>query len=307
MTVIYYDFSNVPVGTRVHDLSQFEKVRTNSPVVVEYAGRKAMRSHLTFAQREPKGGERCEVQLRGSRLGNPDESMWYGMSVFLPGDHATDGIWELVSQWYPEADHDDEIGRQPALSLHTADGKWLLTGKTSPEVNTPINHPSIKTYKVFEFDSFGDRGKWTDWVFCIVWSHRDNGRVRAWKNGELVADYNGPTGYNDQKVPSWKNGIYKGWQQMGRIDAVAERTVYHSEMRVGDKNASYADVDPRPVVSPTPVPTPDPEVPALKARISELEALLEDTQRTLTETEAARAEAQGRLNRAQARLAALLV
>lgn len=301
MALKHYDLSNVAPGTRVRDLPEFEKVRINSPVVVPLQGRMVMQSHLTYAQREPKGGERCEVQLRGSRLGKMGEIMRYGFAVYLPDDFTADDIWELVAQWYPEADHADEIGRQPTLSLHTANGQWLLTGKHSPDVNTPINHPSIRTYTVWEAPHTA--GTWNAFYFEVLWTHLAHGFVRVWKDGVRVADYNGPTSYNDQTVPSLKLGIYKGWQQMA-LKGIgpspnAERTVYHDQMRVGDKDSSYEEVAPRIWWQDTSSPEASEE---LRAEIERLTAANESLRESLDHSERALAVAENERDVLRARL-----
>ncbi len=239
-------------------LDNWLKVRTNVPVVTTEqarAGKYSMKSTLGAADALAlvKGGERNEMQAKNSKA-QMDESTWYGFSVFLPADYAPDSIWEIVAQWYPTADVDEEWSRQPTLALSTTGGKWSLSNKWSTEVVSPFGHASIKQ-KTWGFDQ--KLNKWTDWVINVRWTHKSDGFLKVWQDGKLVVDHVGPTSYNDQVAPFVKMGIYKGWAKLG-VDRVNTRTVYHDEFRMAGPDGSYAAVAPAGSAITAQVPVPKP-------------------------------------------------
>lgn len=231
------------LGWETGNLSGTKQVRTNVPVVTTErarAGKYSMKAVLKAEGANVVGGERNELQIVGSDA-PMNTPLWYGFSVFLPSDYVADNVWELVTQWYPYGDDDAEWGRQPVLALFTTKGVWTLANKSSPEVSTPINHPSIST-RQWDFGPL-ELNRWTDWVLNVKWTHKSDGFFKVWKDGKLVLDYKGPTSYNDKRGPFVKQGMYKGWAKM-KIDKVTTRTVYHDEFRMAGPDGSYEAVAP---------------------------------------------------------------
>jgi hypothetical protein len=57
----------------------------------------------------------------------------------------------------------------------------------------------------------------------------DSGRVRVWRDGELVCEYDGPVGYSDQTQTYWKMGIYRKTPAKGETQAMRYRNLKITE------------------------------------------------------------------------------
>lgn len=233
----------VNLGFETGNLTGFKTVRSNVPVVTKERARNgsySMKSTLKAEGAEIRGNERNEVEVADSHV-PINTSLWYGFSIFLPSDYVADNVWELVTQWYPYADEDAEWGRQPTMALSTTKGNWSIGLKTSPDVVTPINHPSISdnNWRIGAYQ----RNAWADFVFNVRWTHRSDGFLKVWKDGVVVIDHKGPTSYNDKRGPFLKMGLYKGWHKM-QIDQVTTRTIFIDDVRIAGANGSYDAVAP---------------------------------------------------------------
>jgi len=173
------------------------------------------------------------------------DELWYGISIFLPDEYVADPIWELVTQWHGRPDFDiGEDWRNPIMALFSEDGEWLLNVIWDSKENT--FESGERVYDGSESFDLGphERGRWTDWVFHIMWSYEDDGILQVWKNGELVVDRVGPNAFNDAQGPYLKFGIYKGWKDPETVGEVDSRLLFHDELRIGGPDAVYCDVAP---------------------------------------------------------------
>lgn len=80
-------------------------------------------------------------------------------------------------------------------------------------------------------------GSWNYVVLNFKLSYSGTGFNKVYLNGDLVYDYSGNIGYNDDVGPYWKMGQYCN------LDSTQE--VYYDEFRVGDSSSSYSEVVPR--------------------------------------------------------------
>jgi len=220
------------------------KVHDNLPTITTEhprAGKYAMKSVLTA--NAPTTRTRARNEMRADKsFANIGEEYWYGFSVFLPDGYVSDSVWEIVAQWHVEPDDrvENDAKRQPALSLHTVKGNWTFASKSDARPQTP-DRKSVQSHptKIGPYET----NKWTDWVVNVKWSYKEDGFIRAWKDGVEVMNVTGPNCYNDRKGPYFKMGIYKGWGNM-RPDKVTTRTVYHDEFRMAGPEGSYEAVAP---------------------------------------------------------------
>jgi hypothetical protein len=79
-------------------------------------------------------------------------------------------------------------------------------------------------------------GLWVDWVYHVKWSYENDGFLRAYKDGELVVDFSGPTAVETRKGPWFKFGMYRGAVDTGT------QVVWNDEYRRGTSRDA---VDPR--------------------------------------------------------------
>jgi len=224
----------------------------NPPVVTKAvngvtprAGQYMMKSYVN--RLESPVSYRTEVVTRGDYTISIGKEYWYGFSVFLPQDHVPDNIWELVAQWHGRPDFDlGEDWRNPCMALRPqSDGNWHVSLIWDSKANTFESGERVydgsRNWTVGPYA----RGEWTDWVFHVKWSYEDDGLLEIWQNDILIITRNGPNCFNDAKGPYFKMGIYKGWKdRYDPVGIVAERTLYHDEVRIGDANTTYADVAP---------------------------------------------------------------
>jgi hypothetical protein len=96
-------------------------------------------------------------------------------------------------------------------------------------------------------------GTRTDWVLAVKWSPRSDGRVRFWKNGELVCDGTHPNCYNDKVGSYLKFGVYAWYLKPHRKEERAlaleqgagDRIDYYDAMRIADGPEQHEAVSPR--------------------------------------------------------------
>ena len=153
----------------------------------------------------------------------------YEFSIRLPEDWAPD-VPEVVAQWHGVVDRDSEGNpveprRSPPISLRmtyleTAPGSgehlpaWDARVRWDPNEDSADDMSTVTSMNLIDpMDATGDLGVWVDWVFEVRWDwHLDGvGETRVYKDGVLLADYQGPNAFNDELGPNSKIGLYK-WE-----------------------------------------------------------------------------------------------
>ena len=150
------------------------------------------------------------------------------MSIFLPSSYVAEPVEEVVFQWHAInlVDLDSVSMNNAAIAMFTKNGNWELGMKYGGSVDL----------------GFYDKDVWTDWVIHVKFSAESDGVFEIWKNGKLMLRRNGRNNYNDLKGNIFKIGIYKyGWAQ-GYPSTTTFRTLYYDEIKIGNENASYAEV-----------------------------------------------------------------
>lgn len=159
------------------------------------------------------------------------QAVWYGLSTFIPHDWQDLENRTVISQWHGTPDN-GEVYRSPPLAIRYTGGRLTITGITSDKSIQKKNDGR-------RLQLYNDHGRWkkevwNDWVFQVIWSWEQDGRVKAWLNGTKVVDYHGPIGYKDDAGPWFKMGIY-------RDDHDVPQVLIHDEYKRGN---SFDDVDP---------------------------------------------------------------
>lgn len=186
-------------------------------------------------------GRRAEiVSWRLDEVGNIlGDDEWFGFSVMLPTEFGkTPKNEHILFQWHGRPDK-GELSRNPPLSLSAANNHWDVILTTNPkEIQTnPTPNPPRKTILSIPYNN----NVWTDWVFHIKWDYRapkDGGKgfVQIWQREEgqvwkKVADYQGPTGYNDQSNIDFQWGNYGNTLNASTTPL---RIVYNDELRIAE-------------------------------------------------------------------------
>ena len=209
-----------------------------------------------------EGGGKWRAELTNGKAGgaNQERERWFGFSTYLPNDWKNDSKTDIIFQIHEKPD-DCEDWRSPPLYLRVSGDKmqWQSRwdSKKCSNGNTPEGTAQIVSRPIV-------KGRWVDWVAHVKWSYGSDGLVEIWQDGTKIATRNGPNAYNDDREMYLKVGNYKlAWG-----DGLTQRVHYVDEVRMGNGNASYADVapgggstSPTPSPTPTPTPTPPPSVP----------------------------------------------
>jgi peptide/nickel transport system ATP-binding protein len=133
-----------------------------------------------------------------------EKEIWYGFSSFIAADfELSDEIGCVLAQWHDQAKLGDPSGKPP-IALRYRAGRLTVTGAAG-KVASP--DPDQR----YEFASVPDlsRGVWHDFVFRVFWSRYGTSEIEAWLDGNKLADWRGPLGYeNEVEGPYFKFGVY---------------------------------------------------------------------------------------------------
>jgi hypothetical protein len=172
---------------------------------------------------------------------------WYGFSIYFPKDGmAADSFPEVIAQWHELPDFaEGETWRNPPVDLGYAKGRLHFSWKADPARVT-------KNSRILKSETI-DLGappldRWVDFVIHIKFDPFGHGLVQGWMtvDGErrtFLDRQNVAIGYNDANNPYFCIGIYKYGVKPPYSD-FPRRVIYFDEIRIGDAQATYADVAP---------------------------------------------------------------
>lgn len=148
-------------------------------------------------------GSRAELK---DNLNAPlNQELWYGFSLNIPESFPELEKNCIVAQWHGEHD-EGETSRSPVLALRIEGSKLYITSRSSKQkIQSTNDGPEQIHYSLNEFP----KNKWLDFVVKASWSYHWDGMLLVWLNGDQVIKYNGPLGYNDDRGPYFKFGVYK--------------------------------------------------------------------------------------------------
>jgi Polysaccharide lyase len=185
-------------------------------------------------------GKRSELAIPG--YFHMGKEYWYGLSVYIPVAWKEDFKSEVLTQWFATRDkHLGEKPRSPSLALRIKKDYWIITNRYDPKpLSIKNSAPKRKLWK----GKF-KRGIYTDWVFHVKWSFKDDGFINIYKNRVLIRSFKGPNTYNDIVGPIMKIGIYKApWNNPEAPSNVSKRLIYFDEIKIADKNGNLNLVSP---------------------------------------------------------------
>ena len=211
----------------------------NNPV---FTGSKAARIELRDSDPLVSTGKRVEVTPVNGSEGDITKDTWYSWAQFLPTDYAKDKEPEVINQWFQ--------GESPATAVRIKDDHyWLHTGNTlSPDNRKYIDLGAVS------------KGQWTQFAFHFIHSNGSDGLIEVYRNGTKILTHKGGNMYKGD-LPKWKVGIYKSAFKYG-TSQVSKRVLYYDDIRVGNANATLADMMGSGTTAPAPAPAPAPTEPA---------------------------------------------
>ncbi len=204
------------------------------------AGANAVRFEVRQDDPNVANSKRAELKLEPVPASS---ERWYAVSIYLPKDYRKDPTPEIVTQWHATPDFDKgETWRSPPLALLTHEGKWRIGWRWDSARVTQGNSPegtlgrTVGNYQT---------GRWTDWVFHVKWSWKENGLLQVWKNGKQVIHHKGPNAYHDKRGPYFKTGIYKWpFKTQPKETTVKKRILYVDEVRIGGAGTTLDELKP---------------------------------------------------------------
>jgi len=208
---------------------------------VPFNGRPSICFTLSKTDKTVENGKRAEVFFKAEKT-LPVER-WYAFNIWLPASFVYDSLPEIVAQWHGTPDFDlGENYRSPAVDLMIQKGEWHLeTRWASQAVND--NNSLTGSFTGKSSIPFGKTvtEKWTQWIFHIKFSYKNDGLLEVWKDGAKIYSRKGPNYYNDKLGPYFKFGIYK-WEWMKPQNTnVNKRILYFGDVKLGDNKATIND------------------------------------------------------------------
>lgn len=185
-------------------------------------GSNSLRIEVRATDPQTSSAIRSEITQGGDPVGS---ERWYGFRLYLE-NWVKDDAGEHVFQWHPE----NSRGTATAAL-------WTSTGRYIFQTNLGGNSASVYT----------DLGpilsnQWVSWVIHVKWAVDNSGILQVWKNGVLVID-RPDTPTSPSEGTFFKLGINKfGWGIQPSTST--NRVLYFDEVRIGDEEATYADVQP---------------------------------------------------------------
>lgn len=205
--------------SETHNVSQTSATARN--------GSKALKIDLRVDDEIVSSSRRAEIEPP-CRVDHETMERWYGGSWYLV-DWDEDNFGESILQWH------DMDGSAPPLAIQVYDDHLWLKGK--PHVGSP--------YGVYDLGAVVSN-EWIDIVLHVKWAYGNTGMLQVWRNGVKLVDVDGIS-TNSLGGSYLKLGINK-WNWAPPFDPeeseVEQRVFYIDDFRIGNENASYADVAP---------------------------------------------------------------
>lgn len=168
-----------------------------------------------------KNGYRSELRLKSDRIG---DTVQYSGRMFISQELIEDNEYSyILMQWHGTRDYMlGEKGREPPLGLAIRDGEWRVGKAWDTRLFSKGGKPEGKEFLArIKINSPG----WVEWKFEVLWSTGDEGRIRAWLNGQQVIDNVGPNCHNDFVGPYLKAGIYPDWRKVVDRSTLTSKSV----------------------------------------------------------------------------------
>ena len=185
---------------------------------------------------DPKIFEGFRAELRDPYVASPGEIVWYRFRTLIPTDFPLDQKHSMVlAQWH-DRKTGGEVSKRPPLAVRLVNGELRLTLWNDELFERYKGEgPGKIIYKSTEIQT----GAWLVFTFQVKWSaDEDAGFVRAWRNGRLIADYEGPIGY--------KGDIYGPYFKLGAYtvhDFQSPMVIYHTDYRrAADFESLYSEI-----------------------------------------------------------------
>ena len=209
-------FSTVP---SVQTATSYAITTVTNPA---YQGSKAARFELRDTDPENHSGTRSEISFNDATNLN----RWYSYALYVPSAYyKSDAEDEIITQWHQGG------SLTPALCLRVKSDKLYIR---------------ILGTTWVELGAF-DKDAWHSYVMHIKHSSGSDGLIEIWKDDKLILNRAGANMYKvegDIHNPNVKMGIYKSDWNGSSTTATNIRVLYMDDIKIGNENATYADMVP---------------------------------------------------------------
>lgn len=210
----------------------------SAQVVQSPTGSKNPAIRFTLNRTDPliAGSKRAELRLNSVP---PNSEWWYAFNVLVPAANVQDRSFEIVTQWAGLPDFNlGETWREPVLTLANYGDRWRVSNRWDPRPVTRARGTQSRDRSQGWWIGTIHKNEWTDFVFHVKWSHKQDGLLEVWKNGKLMIGKNGPNTYNDRRGPFLKIGIYKPqWKSRPELSQANQRVIYFKNIKIAQANS----------------------------------------------------------------------
>ena len=231
------------------------------------SGETAFKAYLPAQVYQSGGGNnaRCEIRWTGGGTGTPNQhpnlSTWgIKLAIFFPEDFQPDNTSaESLFQFHSTRDKGDTYSSPPFTTRLSGNSisvinRWI-SKKIASNADRHVDEWQLSQKIV--------PGKWHYFVVDIHWDYRENGNgfLRVYMNvgapakkSDLVVNYKGPTGYNDEVGSYFKMGIYKwAWAVQKNVDrskqaGINYRLRYYDDYEIKEGGFFTGDINQEPNV-----------------------------------------------------------
>lgn len=189
-------------------------------------------------QAAPGGGKALRFELRA---GDPPNNSGTRTEVYYP--QRLQEAWYSFKCYFPSAEYADETGnsRESICQFHQGGGS-----------GSPYNMLLVEKgqFRLFLDNDMGrnlrldigpqTKDTWHEFVFYTKFSQYEEGHIKLWKDGSLVADEPGANLAAGFSLPELKLGLYKWDWNNGGVTTTDKRVLWLDDVKVGNKDATYA-------------------------------------------------------------------
>jgi hypothetical protein len=188
-----------------------------------YQGVKSARFELRDSDPEIHNGTRSEISFPDATNLN----RWYSYALYAPSaQFKYDDDDDVITQWHQGG------GLTPALCLRVR-----------------RDHLYIRVLGAWTDLGVFEKDVWRAYVLHVNHSSGSDGLIEIWRDGSKILNKTGPNAYKiegDIENPNMKLGVYKSnWNGSGTTSTNI-RVLHFDDIKIGNENATYADMVPTP-------------------------------------------------------------
>ncbi|MFC5269478.1 polysaccharide lyase [Adhaeribacter terreus] len=211
-----------------------------------FQGTKAARFEIRKDQPITPNSKRIRSEvtiIKGTKYPNFPRDIWYSYAILFPATgFEYDDTRDCINQWYEDGSDETTIRAQK-------DKAFL---EVTPEDSTAI----LMKYDLFgttsstkSIDGFNNipKDKWSQFVFHFIHSKGSDGLIEVWRDGVKIHTIKGRNMHLE--LPKWKIGLYKS-SFLDKSSTRDSRVVYFDNVRVGNTNATLAEMKGDTIITP---------------------------------------------------------